>query len=168
MMKLKKMIGLGLASLICITSLSALARGKGYTSYGPEEMRFGAGLYLGEPTGFTFKGYVTEKLAIDGIAGWGLNHKVFTMIGDVTYDFLDIPIDSTVVKLPLYAGIGTKLEFKVGPNDDTTVGLRAPIGIAVQWLHHPFEVFAEIAPGMKVSPSAGFDIMGGVGVRFYF
>ncbi len=168
---------IGLALMIFIISLPVLAKShssdgpesnNSFSSYGPEEKRFGAGLYLGEPTGLTFKGYLTSKLAIDGIAGWGIRHEVFTVIGDVTYDFLDIPIHSNVVTLPFYAGAGAKLEFHVGPNNDTVAGIRVPIGVAVQWIHYPIEVFAEIAPGIKVAPSMGFDIMGGVGIRFYF
>lgn len=162
------MIGLGLALMILVVSFPLPAKSNSFSSYGPETKRIGAGLYLGEPTGFTFKAYLSERLAIDAIAGWGLHHEVFTIIGDVTYDFLDLPIQSNVVTLPFYAGLGAKMEFHSGPNDDTVVGLRVPVGVAVQWIRHPFEVFAEIAPGMKVVPSTEIDIMGGVGARFYF
>lgn len=154
--------------MILIASLPALARSNNPSSHGPEAKRFGAGLYLGEPTGFSFKGYMTEQFAFDGIAAWGLRDEAFTVIGDVTYDFLDIPIDSHVVTFPFYAGAGAKLEFNVGPNDNTVVGIRAPVGVAVQWINYPVELFAEVAPGIEVTPSTDFDLMGGLGARFYF
>jgi len=174
MMKKNEVVALGLAFIILTMSLPAMARSysssknNNSAAYGPEGKRFGAGLYLGEPTGITLKGYLTEKLAIDGIAAWSFKDKGFTIIGDVTYDFLDIPIDSNVVTLPFYAGAGAKLEFNAGPNDKTVAGIRVPVGVAVQWVEYPVEVFAEIAPGIEVAPSTEFDLMGGIGVRYYF
>lgn len=171
MMKKNEFVAVGLALMILTLSLPAVARSHSSSrnaAYGPESKRFGAGLYLGEPTGFTFKGYLTEKFAIDGIAAWAFRDKAFTVIGDVTYDFLDIPIDSDVVTLPFYVGAGAKLEFSAGPRDETIAGIRVPVGVSVQWINHPVEVFAEIAPGVEVVPSTEFDLMGGIGVRYYF
>ncbi len=162
-----------LALIMLAVSLPVFARNHSSTNnspspYGPEGKRFGAGIYVGEPTGITLKGYLTSKLAIDGVAAWQFRHDTFVVIGDVTYDFLDIPIDSHVVTLPFYAGGGMKLGFNRGPNDDMVVGLRVPVGVAVQWVKAPVEIFAEIAPGIEVAPSTEFDLMGGIGVRFYF
>lgn len=156
-------IGLGLALIMIIISLPSYS-----SAYGPEGKRVGAGLYLGEPTGLTVKGYLTNKLAIDGIAAWDFRDKAFTVIGDITYDFFHIPTDSHLVKIPFYVGGGAKFEFNGGPHDETVVGLRIPVGVAIQWVHHPIEIFAEIAPGINVSPSSDFDLMGGIGARFYF
>lgn len=169
MMRKNKLVALGLALMILTISLPAIARNHSpSTNYGPEAKRLGVGLYLGEPIGFTLKGYITEKLAINGIAAWAFHDKAFTMIGDITYDFLDIPIDSNLVTLPIYAGFGAKLEFNAGPHDDTVVGIRVPVGVAIQWINYPIELFAEIAPGIDVAPSTEFDLMGGIGARFYF
>lgn len=169
-MKKNKLVVLG-ALMVLSISLPAMARSDSSSSsaaYGPEAKRFGIGLYLGEPTGFTFKGYMTEKFAINGIAAWGFRNKAFTVIGDITYDFLDIPIDSNVVTLPFYAGAGAKLAFNSGPKDQTVAGVRVPVGVAVQWIEYPVEIFVEIAPGMEVAPSTQVDLTGGIGARFYF
>ncbi|MDO8494637.1 MAG: hypothetical protein Q7S68_04810 [Deltaproteobacteria bacterium] len=161
---MKKIMGLVL--MIFVFGVPAFADSP--SPYGPEGKRFGAGLYLGEPTGFTFKGYLSERLAINGIAGWALRNEAFTVIGDGLYEFLDIPVDSDVITLPFYAGAGAKLSFNGGRNDNTMVGIRIPVGVAVQWINHPFETFAEIVPGMEVIPSTRVDLMGGIGIRFYF
>jgi len=168
MTKIKEMIGLAVVLMVLAVSLPALARSHGASPYGPEAKRLGAGLYLGDPTGIAFKGYLTDKFAVNGVAGWEFRDKALTVIGDVTYDFLDIPIDSHVVTLPFYAGAGAKLEINAGPGDDTVVGLRVPVGVAVQWVQYPIEIFVEVAPGIEVAPSSELDLTGGIGGRFYF
>lgn len=140
------------------------------SAYGPEGKRFGAGIYLGEPTGITLKGYPGPRLAIDGIAAWSFYENSVTFIGAVTYDFIDIPVSTSVITLPFYAGVGGKLAIDRGGKDDgrTTFGLRVPVGIAVQYTRHPVEIFFEVAPGLRLVPATDFDLTGGVGVRFYF
>lgn len=171
MLKKNSLVALGVTALMLTMSLPARARGPSSsegTAYGPASKRFGIGLYVGEPVGVTFKGYITKKIAIDGVAAWGFRHKAFTAIGDVTCDFMDLPIHSSTVTLPLYAGVGAKVELQSGAHDYTEVGIRVPVGVAVQWMNHPVEIFAEIAPGMQLAPSTQFDLTGGVGVRWYF
>ncbi len=138
------------------------------SSYGPKSKRFGVGLHLGEPTGFTVKGYLTRRLGLDGIAAWSFTEDAFTLIGDVTYKFLDIPVDSNTVTLPFYAGAGFKLGVDAGPGDDTIFAVRVPVGLAVQWVKHPIEIFFELAPGVAMAPDTDFDLTGGIGARFYF
>lgn len=136
--------------------------------YGPKGKRVGVGVYLGEPTGFTFKGYLTERFAVDGIAAWSFTDDAFTLIGDVTYEFLDIPVDTTVITLPFYAGGGGKVAINAGADDHTEVAIRVPVGLAVQWVQYPVEIFFEVAPGIDVAPETEFDLTGGIGARFYF
>ena len=90
------------------------------------------------------------------------------MLSDATYEFLDIPVDTHVITLPFYAGVGAKLSIHDGSGDETEFGIRIPVGLAVQWTEYPVEVFAEIAPGIDITPSSEFDLMGGIGARFYF
>lgn len=138
--------------------------------YGPKGKRFGVGIIAGDPTGLSAKGYVTERFAIDGIFSWSFVDEAFIIIGDLTYDFLDIPINSSKFSLPFYAGAGMKIGFdQKGKNDgETLVGVRVPVGVALQWTNYPIEVFFEVAPGIELSPESEFDVTGGIGVRFYF
>jgi len=136
--------------------------------YGPEGKRFGLGLYVGEPTGLTFKGYLASRLAIDGVGAWSFVRDAVTLVFDVTYEILDIPIQSQSVTVPFYVGAGTKIGINTGPRDRTEFTIRVPLGVAVQWENAPVEVFFEVAPGVDLSPETEFDISGGIGARFYF
>ncbi len=148
-------------------SFTSLLSAEKRSAYGPQSKQFGAGLYLGEPTGFTLKGYPTERLAFDGILAWSFVDKSFTIIGDATYDVYEIPVKSSVITLPLYAGGGLKIAIH-GGTDRPIVGLRIPVGVSVQFIRHPIEIFAEIAPGVGIAPATEFDLTGGIGTRFYF
>jgi len=157
---------IGAVLFFVIGSSSALA--KEPSPYGPEGKRFGAGLYLGEPIGLTLKGYLTQRWALDAAAGWSFAGDSFTLKVDGTYDILDIPVDTSVITLPFYIGVGGFLKTDEGKNNQTAVGILVPIGLAVQWTEYPVEAFLEVAPGIAVGPDTEFELMGGIGARFYF
>ncbi|HEX5036111.1 MAG TPA: hypothetical protein VFX30_03030 [bacterium] len=154
-------------AVVLSVSIASVAFGESPAPYGPKGKRFGAGLHLGDPTGFTLKGYLTQRFALDGIVAWSFVDEALTIIGDGTFEILDIPIDSRAITLPFYAGAGVKVGID-DENDDTQVAVRVPVGLAVQWVNHPVEVFLEIAPGVGLAPETNFDLTGGVGVRYYF
>ncbi len=138
--------------------------------YGPKARRFGAGIILGDPTGISLKGYVSSRIAIDGIFSWSFVDDAFILIGDLTYDILDIPVNASSFTLPFYIGAGAKVGFVQRGNRDgkTLIGVRVPVGVGMQFINHAVEVFFEVAPGFEVSPATDFDITGGIGVRYYF
>ncbi len=149
-------------------SASAMAGGE---PYGPEARRFGAGLYLGEPSGITLKGYLSKYLAIDGIFAWSFIDHGLTIIGDVTYDILDIPFTSKgTVTFPFYVGAGGKVAIhgKHEGRRRTIVNIHVPVGIGAQWQKYPVEIAFEASPGIAVYPDTEFDISGGFAVRYYF
>lgn len=166
---MKKNILIFFASF-CAVTLFAVALLAGGSEYGPKGKRFGAGIIAGEPTGISLKGYLSRYLALDGIASWSFVDRGLTLIGDVTYDFLDIPLSSSSVTLPFYAGVGGKVAIRPRGRDDhkTIVGIRVPVGVAVQWINYPVEVFFEAGPGIDLVPKTQFDITGGIGARYYF
>jgi hypothetical protein len=58
--------------------------------------------------------------------------------------------------------------FKVEDQGQTLFGIRF-LGGAVYLIEKtPLEVFAEIAPVLRMAPSMGSNLDGGVGVRYYF
>lgn len=160
------LLALFLTSVFCFDAASKSAQ----KNYGPKNKRFGAGIVLGEPTGVTFKGYVSEKLAIDAFASWSFTDEAFVLMGDAIYEFVNIPVGAKTFTLPFYAGAGAKISFDEGGKnkDKTTGGIRIPLGVALQWVNHPIEVFVEVAPGIELAPNTEVDITGGVGARFYF
>ena len=158
------------AIVFLIATLSAGQLFAGGSEYGPKNKRFGAGIVAGEPTGITLKGYLTKYLALDAIAAWSFFDRGFTVIGDVTYDFLDIPISSSTVTLPFYAGAGGMVVIQPRGRDDqkTIVGVRVPIGLGIQWVNYPVEVYLEAGPGINLTPKTQFNMTGGLGIRYYF
>lgn len=159
--------GVGIVVLGMVLSANAWADASGY---GPKGKRFGAGIYLGEPTGVTFKGYLSHRLAIQGLGAWSFVDDSVLGAVDVTYDFVNIPVSSSTVKLPFYAGAGGWIgSDRRGRDAGRTVGgVRVPVGIAVQFQNHPVEISFEVAPGVQLAPSTKAEVMGGIGVRFYF
>ncbi len=167
----RQLFGVSFSSLIFFIIVFCFLTHTSANAYGPKEKRFGLGIVAGDPTGITGKGYLSNRLAVDAHVGWSLIEESFSIIGDVTYDFLQLPVQgSTNVKIPFYVGVGGKIGVdQAGKNDGKTLfGIRVPIGLAFQWENHPIEVFIEIAPGIELIPETEFDLTGGIGARFYF
>ncbi|MBI3541922.1 MAG: hypothetical protein HY075_01420 [Deltaproteobacteria bacterium] len=120
---------------------------------------FGAGAIFGEPTGLTAKYWLNHSRdAID----FGLAYSVrnyLMLYADKLWHFGRLPH-----QLSAYFGGGAGLFL----GKDTRVDLRIPVG--VEWLpsRPRIGVFAELVPALRVAPSTGFDLNGGVGVRYYF
>lgn len=159
-----------MVALLVIVFLPTLGICKPLHPYGPEAKRLGAGIFLGEPSGLTLKGYLSQRAALDGYASWSAIDGALLFMGDFTFDFFDIPAESTSVTFPFYAGAGMKVGFdKRGKHDgETIVGIRVPVGVAAQWTRYPVEAFLEVVPGLELNPETEADIMGGIGVRYYF
>ncbi len=160
MNSLKPKLVLFFVYLCFFVSLNAEAR----------DRRFGAGIILGEPTGFTGKYYFTENMFGDVILSWSFIDDSFVMIGDAGFDLFEIDADTSSADLPVYIGVGGKLGLDQGGanSGSTEFVVRVPVGLAAQFHKHPVEVFFEVAPGVGLAPATRFDITGGVGVRYYF
>lgn len=167
-MNIKRMTA-QIAALVMIGSLSGAALAAD-GAYGPKGRRFGAGIVAGEPTGITLKGYLTQRMAIDATASWSFVNRGFTVLGDVTFEVANFPISSGTVTLPFYVGAGAVIGINPhkNSNHDTIFGVRVPLGIAVQWVNTPVELYLEAGPGIKLAPETNFQITGGLGVRYYF
>lgn len=163
-------ISVQIAALVVMGTLSGSALADGGGAYGPKGRRFGAGIVAGEPTGITLKGYLTQRMALDATASWSFVNKGFTILGDVTFEVAHFPISSSTITLPFYVGAGAVIGInpRRNTNHDTIFGVRVPLGIAVQWVDTPVELFLEAGPGIKVAPETAFQITGGLGVRYYF
>jgi hypothetical protein len=152
---------------------------------------FGLGLMVGAPTGLTGKLYLAQPFALQMGLGWvddfddddGLH---------VHLDFVWHPVilsRSAAVTLPLYLGVGGRIwehdhHFRFDgdwyDDDHTTIGLRAPLGLLIDFNRVPLDIFLEIALTVDVvdlddDDDLPFDhdhdrvgLNGGVGVRYYF
>ena len=130
----------------------------------------GVGLTVGEPTGLSLKGWLTERAALAGAAAWSFDSNTsFHLHCDYLiheYGFLDVGSG----RLPVYYGIGARVKF-----DDhrhrrrrTRTGVRIPVGLNYHFERAPVDLFLEVAPTVDVAPKTGFGLNGAIGTRLFF
>ena len=129
----------------------------------------GIGLIAGEPTGITYKHWLSDTRAFDVSLAWSVSSDDHMSIHS---DYLlhnpnsvNINTKSNSFTFPFYYGIGTRLRLG---DDNTQFGIRVPLGLAFYLDNQPIEIFGEIVPLVDVAPDTDFDINGGIGARFYF
>lgn len=143
----------------CLTPLRVNAR----TMPG-EAGDFGAGGIVGSPTGLSAKYWLNSRDAFDAAVAWHFGHvDQLQLHSDYLYHYT-VPNLSTRGRLPLYFGGG----LRVLAGDDSSAGIRFPLGASFLFPEAPVEVFAEIAPVLEFAPDTEGSLDGGVGVRFYF
>lgn len=153
----------GLAALIVVW-----VGGVSAASGGP----FGLGVVLGEPTGLSAKYWLSSarQNAVDLGIAWSLSgDNEFHLHGDYLFHQYQILQDALQIrkgKLPLYFGVGGRVKFR--ENQDDKIGIRIPVGMSYIFDDAPLDLFAEIVPVVDLAPDTEMDVMGGVGIRFYF
>ena len=180
-MKRTIVTALAAISMLTVMASSAQATEVGYAR------KFGLGVEIGAPTGFTGKAWVGPTNAIDfglGFYGYGFSNRCFTDNNGNTvcdrggYNWATANADylwqSNIVRgqaqLDWHLGAGGRLTF-IGncSGDCTRIGARGSIGLDLMFNNPSFlEVFFEIAPVFVLVPGIWLDIEGGLGVRFYF
>lgn len=151
---MKRSIGLALVSAALAWSVPAAAQ----ESAGD----FGAGVYIGVPFGATAKYLLTNDYAVS--AALGAQGGDFDMHADFVTHLRDIVPQPAQGKLPLHLGLG----LKINAQRDTFFGIRFVGGGAYLLPRHPIEIFAELVPVLRMAPSVGSNLDGGVGLRYYF
>jgi len=139
--------------------------------------KYGIGIIIGSPTGFTGKYMFAKRSAIAVHAGWSLfGSKKFH--GTCDYQFLfpttlryyDEYEDKTteITNLVPYIGIGGRLLLKDDPGGDTEINVGMRLGGGIEYLFSRFGIFLELFPVVNIIPDTDFDMEGGLGFRFYF
>ncbi|HXE42738.1 MAG TPA: hypothetical protein VN516_06905, partial [Candidatus Baltobacteraceae bacterium] len=140
-----------------------------YSPSSPSGKRLGVGVVLGEPVGVSVKYWLNDKMAVDGAAGFSAhNNSPFYFHSDVLWHRFDVfDVSPAPGKLPIYFGVGGLVRIR-DHGDETTLGIRAPIGVSYLFDNAPIDIFAEIGPAIDVHPTFKGEITGGIGVRFWF
>ncbi len=131
-----------------------------------QDRGFGAGVIVGEPTGLSIKNWLTPTTAIDGAAAWSFEGRdsFHVHASYLIHNFNLITVDEG--RASVYYGIGARARFREGMS--TRAGVRVPVGLAYEFQQAPFELFAEVAPILDLSPSTDFSLNGAIGLRYYF
>ncbi len=164
-MKLSYGIAITLCLFLCVQDSTA------------QQRKFGLGVIIGEPTGFSAKLWTSSVNAFDFGLGWSVGSD---RIGnyDGTYnggsrvhfhmDYLWHSFDAirSTERFPLYYGVGGRINTGAGYH--SSVAIRGVIGIA--WLPRktPLDVFFELAPSLQLTSSTGLAIDAGLGARYFF
>lgn len=141
---------------------------------------FGAGIVLGNPTGFTVQYFLGQANAIDGTLSFlGSNHTYL----HASYLWMQ-PKLFAAGRFPVswYFGIGGRLithnhsrdydhhghYYHHDHDNSLQIGPRVPVGLRLMFNDPRIEVFAELSLTMDVLPSTSSDLGLGIGGRFYF
>lgn len=135
-------------------------------SAGLEDKRFGVGFIIGDPTGLSFKKWISNTEAIDVAVAWSLKEKEkFTVQVDfLRHNFKEINIDNG--EMPFFYGLGSRIEIE--SDNKSKFGIRGVGGIEYIFQTVPVEVFFEVGPVLELVPKTDISLTGGVGVRYYF
>jgi hypothetical protein len=127
-----------------------------------EPGQLGIGIYLGTPFGFSAKYLLDHRNAFDlAIGAQGNNVDVHV---DFLTHFRGFSPQPPAGKLAPYLGLG----FKAEDQSEALFGIRFVGGVAYLVKDTPLEAFAEIVPVLRMAPSLGSNLDGGVGLRYYF
>ncbi len=133
----------------------------------------GVGVIFGDPTGFTFKRWLSSGMALDGGIAYSAEN-FFHLYFDHLWHFHGAAarVDPSASSLKLvtpYAGVGVGLFLRTDSSSshhDTTVAVRIPFG--VEWRFEKIGAFGELVPGVGIAPDSYGFLDGGIGIRYYF
>jgi hypothetical protein len=139
-------------------------------SFGESNHNFGVGIIAGEPTGVSFKLWTSQTTGFDAGAAWSfVGGEFFQVHGDfLLHNYNLFRVDTG--EMSLFYGVGGRLKFgedTLGDNE-TTLSLRVPVGLAYEFEKTPIEIFLEIVPMLDLVPATEIGIAGAVGFRYYF
>lgn len=126
---------------------------------------FGLGIILGEPTGVSFKQWLSDRNAFDAAAAWSFNHP------DAFHIHMDYlfhgPLSANIDQggFLYYVGIGGRFKATEG---DSRLGVRVPLGLDYVFGNAPIDLFFEVAPILDLTPETDFRVNGGLGLRYFF
>ena len=123
----------------------------------------GAGIGVGNPTGFNFALRTEALHTLSTLAGWDLSAGRFHVHGDYQVPFGELNPAESVLAVTFYAGLGATMDI----DNSLGFGARVPVVAAVSF-DKPFEVFVEIAPVIGVLPDVDMNVQGTTGIRGWF
>ena len=129
----------------------------------------GFGVMLGNPSGFSWKMWLQEKVGLD--AAVGVARSEFDVHITLLWHDFDTArrmsgLDGMTSRgdVPFYIGVGPRLLFE----SNTEFGIRIPLGVCYLPKTSQWETFLEVAPVIRLTPDAGLNGDFAIGLRYYF
>ena len=125
----------------------------------------GLGIILGEPTGVSFKSWLSTTTAFDMAAAWSfVDEDALHLHGDYLIHNYGV-FQVSKGYMPFYYGIGARLKTQ---SNDSRVGIRFPVGVNYLFARDPIDIFFELVPILDVTPSTDFNLNASLGARYFF
>lgn len=122
------------------------------------------GLFLGQPTGLTFRMGLGSNQSLEAKAAWAFSGQgSFAAQANWLLEFPGTFVIEGEDIIP-YVGAGAAL----GISGEVSLGIRIPFGLVYRFEKAPIELCLEVAPGMNLLPGTTFSGSGGLGVRYRF
>ncbi len=166
--------------MVSVTStMEARPRPKRNTKKFESNKTFGLGLMIGVPSGLSGKYYLSSDTALDFAVGSYGNYgrDRYHDAWHLHMDFLWHPFvlaSPEAFWLPLYVGVGARLldhRYDRDFADDLHLGVRAPIGLMIDFNNIPLDIFMELALVVDLlhDDNHGYsDVNLSLGIRYYF
>jgi hypothetical protein len=164
-----------ITTLLCCVILASVCVSPQAKADLPEHP-FGLGLILGVPSALTFAFKFTEEDQIQSMLGWGFSPYYYYnpsfIIGiDYVHHFMSVfePIKNGGRFAP-GVGVGGVVGFfeDRARGGASSFGIRVPGQMSFYFESVPVEIYAELALGVYVWPSAWLLANGGIGARWFF
>jgi hypothetical protein len=135
--------------------------------------RYGVGLMIGSPTGFTFEYIESKKVSWDAAIAYDLgDHKDFHLHIDYLRHIKNYFYLEEQWPFSIYYGLGLKQTFLEdrGPDKDNEFrfGPRLPVGVYFMVPKLPLKIFTELAVTVTLWEKTTALLDFGLGARFYF
>ena len=127
----------------------------------------GAGIILGEPTGFCIKHWMGSSSALDAAIAWSFEDDGALHIhADYLLHAFGV-FEGDSERIGLYYGIGGRIRFGE-EGKENVIGVRVPFGALYPFEGAPVDIFLELVPIMDMAPDTEFGLSGAIGVRYFF
>jgi hypothetical protein len=151
---MKRLVLLAAVAAALVTPASARA-----------QQGMGVGLIVGEPTGLSFKTWLTPGTAFDLAAAWSFaDEGAFHFHGDyLIHNDNAFPVRKGLALF--YYGVGGRLKAE---NEDARVGVRIPLGVEYLFAGEPIDLFLEVVPILDIAPETDVTLNASLGARYFF
>lgn len=162
-------LAFALALFLCASSASAQDQGVGVgASLGVTN---GAPGFDRNPIGLNIKAWTSDRQAVTGmtsffVSGTAPNAQSYWILqGDYLFhNFNQLDVGEGL--LALYVGAGG--QYTIFEDRDNQFALRGPLGVNYLLGSSPIDVFAEVAPTVRVTNPSALRFDGAIGFRYYF